>query len=87
MSLVLWLALGIIFLVLDCLAQAEYRERCLVLWQLHMPCFVIFMGGQPFLSEYRGQVYGREEDREREWKERREGRMQLGCKINKQTNK
>lgn len=47
------LALGNLFLLLDCLAQAEYRGKYLVLWKLHMPRFADAQGKlDSFLTKY-----------------------------------
>lgn len=50
------LALGSLFLRLDCLAHTQCRGRCLVLWQLDMPCCADAHGGSPFLSKQAGGV-------------------------------
>ena len=50
LSVMLWLALGNLFLILDCLAQSKYKRRYLVLLKLICLALLILMGGL-FLSE------------------------------------
>lgn len=55
----------------------------LVLLQLDVPGMVDIHGGFPFLEEKGRSGWGGERE---DWGEK-EGKLQLGCKTNKQTNK
>jgi hypothetical protein len=53
----------------------------LVLLQLDMPQQVDIHGSFPF-SEEKGRRCGGGEMRRKDWEERTEGKLQLGCKVN-----
>lgn len=40
-----------------CLAQHEYKGRCLVLWKFDVLCFADTHGKPPFLNEFREGVH------------------------------
>lgn len=55
LPLVLWLALVNLFLMLDCLAQPEYRGWCLVFSSLMCNALLMPVGGMPLSKQnYRG---------------------------------
>lgn len=78
----LWLPFGNLFPILDCLAQPEYRLRCLVNGSLiPMLCWCPWIA-YPFLNECRGEVDWGAGGEEKGLEERREERLQSGYKIN-----
>lgn len=70
--LVLWMPLRNLFLMLNWLVQNEYRGKCLVLWQINMPCFAdTHEGPAPsWVKKQKGWTWGNRVEGKWVWEER-----------------